>query len=653
LKNAAGSVTLRLMSTTHAAASPRRRGILVIAALLAVFAGLSWSAVRTKSATYDEPLHAMGAWLALRGHDYRINPEDPPLWHYWAALPNGRDALRADFESPLFRNVPRAQIGRWQFVADTMYHTPGNDPDRLINRSRAMMLCIGLLLGVVIAWWSWRIGGMAAAIVAAALFCLDPNMLAHAPLVKNDVSFSLAMLAVSMAVWHAGRRLTFVSAAAVCLLCGVSLVTKFSGPLVGPIVAAMLLVRAFRPQPWQVMRWSIHSRWAKAAVAGALCVVAASVSWGVVWATYGFRFSPTPDPQVLLNVGPVIRLGQRNRHDAGHLEGSEGVGTEDALAMLPQAVLWAQERRLLPQAWLYGLLYTTETTTIRSSYLLDRVNLHGLWQYFPLAMAFKSPLALIAAAILAAGVGIGSLRRRSAPASPEGRAWTVACLALPPGIYFSVALVANINIGLRHVLPVYPFIFITIGVIAADAWRRRRALAGAMGVILSIGLAAETLLAFPNFIPFFNAAAGGPRGGLYLLGDSNLDWGQDLKLLVDWKRGHPQIDLYLSYFGYADPSYYGIDHHPTLLAYRWGGPPEPVQTGPGRVLAVSANNLQAVYARSPQQGEMLRLIRDGFTPIEVLGGTIYLYDLDTIAAYSLFGAPTPREPPAATTRASP
>src|SRR5688500_8482112 len=81
-------------------ASRSRRAVVAALALLARFAGLAWFAVDTKAPTYDEPLHALGAWLHLHHRDFRVNPEDPPLWHYWAALPNGPGAIRADLTTP-------------------------------------------------------------------------------------------------------------------------------------------------------------------------------------------------------------------------------------------------------------------------------------------------------------------------------------------------------------------------------------------------------------------------------------------------------------------------------------------------------------------------------------------------------------------------
>ena len=147
---------------------------------------------------------------------------------------------------------------------------------------------------------------------------------------------------------------------------------------------------------------------------------------------------------------------------------------------------------------------------------------------------------------------------------------------------------------------------------------------GAVGAILLVGLATESLAAFPDYIPFFNIAAGGSRGGIRLLGDSNLDWGQDLLLLADWHRKHPDVKLYASTFGAIDPRRLGVPYTPMPAGF-WGSdgalPPDPNQPG---VLVIGASILQGIYVREPWD-RMYAEIRT-WKPREVLGGSIYLYD---------------------------
>ncbi|MGB7161043.1 MAG: hypothetical protein WBD40_23480 [Tepidisphaeraceae bacterium] len=607
--------------------TPRRhrtRVIVVCAALLALFAVLAHFAVSAKGPTYDEPLHAVGAWLHLHKGDFRVNPEDPPLWHYWAALPNGPDALNPRMDEERFQIVDDDIFREWAYVVDVLYRTEGNDGEAIVARSRAMMLIVGVALGGVIAWWSWRLGGAVAAIVATAAFAIDPNFIAHAPLVKNDVSLTLVMLLLMIAVWRAGRRLTVWNGLAICVLCGVALNIKFSALLLGPMVLILLLIRATMPQPWIVLGRELRTRGRRLLASLSVCVAAAVVSYVTIWATYGFRYLPTPDPTITLNTELIKEMLRINELVYAH-GGEKNVRPEHVAQWKPgpfsAAVLWLEEKHLLPQAWLNGLLYTQQSAVLRKTYLLGRFSMSGWWYYFPFTMLVKSPLALMAAAAGAVVVGVIALRRGGLNVLRE-HGWTIAVFAAPVVVYMASAMTSNLNLGIRHVLPVYPFLYIAIGLAAAYLWRVRPRLVKFAGLLLMAVLGVETLSAFPHYVAFFNAAAGSSRNGINLLGDSNLDWGQDLKLLAQWQQDNPNVDLSLAYFGMADPTYYGVTYRNMRGGYFLGPPFEPPR--PDGVVAVSATHLQGIYL-----DEDLRRLYNGIwkqlKPIDVLGGTIYLY----------------------------
>jgi hypothetical protein len=232
-------------------------------------------------------------------------------------------------------------------------------------------------------------------------------------------------------------------------------------------------------------------------------------------------------------------------------------------------------------------------------------------------MLFKTPLATLAAALVLIGRWMISITRRRALGAFS---WDALCLWLPMVIYLAVALRTNLDIGIRHVLPIYPFAYVLIGVGFArwaGTWPRARML----GVVLVILSATETLSRWPHEISFFNVAAGGSRGGLRLLSDSNLDWGQDLPLVAEWQRDHPGR-MYLAYFGSVDPHCYDIDYVNVAGGYPFSDLPQEPMILPG-VFAISATYLQGTY-ESPDRASVSGFLR-GRTPIAVLGGTIYVF----------------------------
>jgi len=140
-----------------------------------------------------------------------------------------------------------------------------------------------------------------------------------------------------------------------------------------------------------------------------------------------------------------------------------------------------------------------------------------------------------------------------------------------------------------------------------------------------LGLAAESFAIAPDYITFFNIAAGGQRGGLQRLGDSNLDWGQDLPLLADYVKDPQNVGaaLYLCYFGMVDPQFYGIRYLNMPGGYELN--PQAISPTAGSIVAISATKLQGVYMTDELHEQYKAYMN--VEPSVILGGTIYIYDL--------------------------
>jgi hypothetical protein len=277
---------------------------------------------------------------------------------------------------------------------------------------------------------------------------------------------------------------------------------------------------------------------------------------------------------------------------------------------------------LVPEAWQTGFMYTAATSLSRPTFLCGKTDVVGWWYYFPLAMLFKTPLATLIALLLALSLIVRRLLIERRTTNWEKLLWPVAAGMIAPIIYLAVAMHGKLNLGIRHVLPVFPFLFVLLGVVIARALPRRPYPIGWILAALFIGLAAETYNAYPDYIPFFNVASGGARGGLKLLSDSNIDWGQELPDLANWQANHKDRQLYLSYFGSADPSYYGI--HFVAMEGSSGYPGNEEPDGRPHTFAISAVSLQGQYLRADQQ-KLYEPFR-GKRPDIVLDGSLYLFN---------------------------
>lgn len=235
----------------------------------------------------------------------------------------------------------------------------------------------------------------------------------------------------------------------------------------------------------------------------------------------------------------------------------------------------------------------------------------GWYHYFLVLLPLKLPLGLIA------GVLVAFLTR------VPTRAPRAAFLLIPPLVFFALASYSRVNLGVRVVLPVLPFLYVlAAGLVCAGCCR----VAGRVLLVACVAWAAVSATrADPHPIAYFNELAGGPRGGLRYVADSNVDWGQGLPLLKEYLDANGIDAVYLSYFGTDRPEAYGIRFQPLPTYGRVGEPGGEVipADGPRHVVAVSANNLLGIYLNEPDTFAWL-YTRE---PTAILGGSLYVFDL--------------------------
>ncbi len=273
-------------------------------------------------------------------------------------------------------------------------------------------------------------------------------------------------------------------------------------------------------------------------------------------------------------------------------------------------------------AWAQGFRYQLARAEAGDPhfYFMGQISSHGSLVYFPVAFLIKTPVAtllmILASLILLRWGARLDLR-------------TAAFLLAPPAIYFAAMVATRINLGLRYLLPAYPFLFAFAGRVGTlDFASSFGTLPARLGGVAAVGLTAiSSLMIAPHQLAYFNELIGGPTQGHRYLSDSNLDWGQDLKGLKTFmdREGVPVI--YLSYFGTGEPAGWGI-HYQFLPGWveNMQNPDlnERVPTGGRQILAISVVNLQGIYF--DQKQDRFSWLRDR-TPLTTIGHSIYVYDL--------------------------
>jgi hypothetical protein len=568
----------------------RRASFLVLTAFAVVFSVLQVASYTQKSAVWDEPVHLATGYAAVAEGDYRVELTHPPLMRMWAALPLlFMSGIHLD-TSPLDRMRPiEWHSGSIAYDFATRFLYVDNDADRLLNAARFMIVLCGIILGVLLFCWTYEWLGFGPAVWALGFYTLAPNVMANSSLVTTDVGITCFIFGTVYFLWRTSRRVSAANLAGLTLFFGLAIVTKFSALILGPIVVALLVVAV-------TQRSAITARTAFAIVA--LLAVGAFVA---VWAAYGFRYAPSRSPTWVL-----------------HLEQAPLARTVPVFAAVTG---WIDTHHLLPNVFTEGfLIFAQSMKPPNYTFLAGMVSTDGWWYYFPVAFLIKTPIAVIV--LLAIGIVICIRHRRTLGWANE------AFIALPVAIYLAAAIANTYQVGIRHILPLYPFFMLTAAAGAMILVRRRAgqaALAGLM--ILWIVVLANV---YPHTLTFFNGLVGGPGNGYKYLADSNIDWGQGLKALKQWMVDRGVSRIGLAYFGTADPAYYGIDYTAlpaatpgmelTSIARPWGEP-----TLPGFV-AVSATVLTGVY-HEPRWQMFYSGLRDT-EPVEVVGNSIFVYWLD-------------------------
>lgn len=604
-----------------------------------MFLAVAWPALEENSGTYDEPFLVTAGYTYLTRGDFRLNVEHPPLVKTLLALPllALSPRLGADGERAFAAALTNVDA---QFVVGDRFFYRDNDPRPLLRRARLVPLALGAVLVLLVGVWARDAFGAVAGALAAGVAAFDPNLLAQGTQATTDMGFTLFAFAALLAVRRAFQTLGPGIAVVAGLGIGACFASKHTALLLIPTVLALVVVRLLDATPWRVAtrpRPIVTPR-GRLLTLLALTAMWVVMVWGTLWACYGFRdavgrgiVTSPPIAQWIARIRPEHVLAEM-------LARGEEVPDDDELAraaaarppLLAERVLAVMARsHLLPATYVLGLAEATAIGQIRNNYMLGTIELTGRTWYFPFAFLVKTPTATLLLVALALAAFAVRAREAARP-GPAREALVVIVLA---AIIVLGAMTSNLNIGFRHILPLVPLLCVLAGFIAMETQRRfGPRTAAVVACVACLLVAAETMAARPYFIPFFNTVAGGARGGLRLLSDSNLDVGQGLPALRRWMAAHQVERLNLSYFGSADPKAYGIaftplpgtNHGEIEGAGTLGYSPQPPIL-PGYV-AVSATNLQGTYLSPELRGAYEFLRRK--EPVAVPAGSTYVYWVD-------------------------
>lgn len=599
--------------------------IFILVVMFVLMLGSVWN----DSAIFDETAHIGAGYGYVTQLDYRLNPEHPPLIKAISGLSTWL-MVRPNFptDTAAWQNDVN---GQWKQGATFLYGS-GNDADRIIFWSRFPLLLIAVALGWLLFAWTQKRFNTTTALLVLMFYAFSPTVLAHSRYVTTDIGaafgFFIGIASFLAFLENPDRHRTVW--AGLCL--GAALLVKFSTVLLVPIYAIMLVVWiASQPHFFNKQRMRTG-----ALLLGKTLLIGA-IGLAVVWAVYGL---------FTINYPP-----ERELRDAYAILGSYGFkpALNLDLVLIRNPIL-----RPLGE-YLFGVLMVQQRAAGgNTSYFIGQVSAAGSHWYFPLIYLLKESLALHIFSLIALALAIQKTLRAGTGKKLKEKLtrvwqWThthmaeVACIACI-AVYWTFSIRSPLNIGVRHLLPTFPFIYILISRTISD-WLHGRTisnpqtvrewLAGIWRIFIAsipkyalvsallLWLIASTLGTAPYFLSYYNELIG-TRYGYRISTDSNYDWGQDLIRLKQYVERHNIQKINVDYFGGGSPAYYLGDKFEPWWSAR-GAPPS------GEWLAVSISTLEGAYG-TPTNG-WTRKPEDSYdwlksySPVGRVGQSIFLYKL--------------------------
>ncbi|HEX8501402.1 MAG TPA: glycosyltransferase family 39 protein [Pyrinomonadaceae bacterium] len=578
----------RALPALRAWARARAAG-LACAALLAFMASQMLSVVWQKSITVDEVVMIPAAYYHLAAANCQLVHEHPPFVKILAGVP--LLFLQPDETDPTkLGHAPDSPVGKWTYCERFWEDNPALF-ESISFWARVPMVALSALTGLLLFAFARDLFGDAAAVLAVALYTLEPTLLAHGRVVQTDVAASFGYLLVFYALHKylgapTSRRALLLGAAG-----GLACLTKFSMLMTGPLVLSVLLAR------WWRGRRGAGAGKAFVAHAGATALAALVV----INAAYFFDHRP---------------LG-----DEGVKWVNEGAGQN------PEPVVRAVEAvsYVLPTDFVLGVLWQFWHNRVgHNAGLLGMYSPKGWWYYFPVAFALKATLPFLLLSLASLGWGAYRLLGK------RDRRFLLPLAAF--AVYAAASVAGALNLGIRYFLPGYMLLFVTGGALLARLWgagrERRAGKAGAAVAAVLLGwTCVEAARAYPNHMSYMNQLAYA-RPHWWYLSDSNVEWGDDTRALAEYLRSRGETKVRAMFLGgFLTLHHYGVDYLDALAA-----PP-----GAARYTAVGASFLNgSTVAGHEREGRPVTEEErvntfDEYrrrTPEKVFGGSIYLFRED-------------------------
>jgi len=624
----------------------KKHALLIVLGILSIHFILGLVISSQESMIYDERAHIPAAYSYVRYGDMRLNPEHPPLIKDLAGLP----LLAMNLTFPL--SAPQWQTGtneQWTmgdlFLNCTEPQLACNDADKILFWSRLPITLLSVILGLGLFFFTRKLAGTLAGLFSVVLYAFDPNIIAHNHYVTTDIGIATFLFFAFYTFVSFLRKPTLKNMLIAGIFLGLAELTKVSAILLFPLFGLFVLLFALtKHQEVGNYEESKKWRWHTLLQYSLKFIGMVLTCFVIIWTVYAWNTIHMPSHTLIDSANLYLSQNNIPARFAHNLV----VQTSDNAFLKP-----------FSQYFLGVAMIFARVESGNYHYFLGEVTMEPSAWYFPAVFILKETLPFLLLLLLTTGYTFyrilksviernTSLREFFAH-SFQNRVTQYLMFAFIV-LYVYVSLTGKLNIGMRHLFPLLPLLYLLVAKTLFDFFDRhdndktsKKTLSILIGITTLI-IMSIPVLTYPNYLSYFNIAVGGNQNGYKYVTDSNYDWGQDLKRLKGFvdlhnrcKKGeanmneekecaltenYPPIEkIRVDYFGGSSPAYYLGD-----MFIPWWDQRDPE---PGWYAISSFFYQESLYKKKPIGTKDYSWLKD-VSPLRRAGNSLFIYYVDTV-----------------------
>ncbi|EKE20068.1 MAG: 4-amino-4-deoxy-L-arabinose transferase [uncultured bacterium] len=596
----------------------------IVTAIMTFFVVVSILNAKNDSATFDEVAHIPAGYSYIQKGDMRLNPEHPPLLKDLIGIPLAFLDLKFDTTQNFWTGEGFNRIwddGQWSAGKHLLYEA-GNDADQILFWSRMPIILISVALGLFLFMWGKEIAGIAGGLFILILYAFDPNILGHNHYVTTDIGIAAFLTFAFYYFLKFIKDPTWKNAMIGGLFLGIVNCVKFSSLMAYPILGLVLLVYPLikkishdeSEDGNKLTRTKVFFDYLLKGIS------ALAISMVVVWIVYAFNTYNMPKEIIDRQINFSFPLDDPNPLS---MTTNKSLSAINSLPVLKPMAEYALGVAMVFKRVAGG----------NGTYFMGNVSADASPAYFPLVFMLKETLPFLTLLLFSIIFTLTQIAKtlHKSKMNQLGKVLrkflqvSVTWYTLLGFIvlYSVLSITGNLNIGLRHLFPIIPLLYILVTKKVFDFLKDKHVVTKnqihLIFSILIVWIIIIPISTYPHYVSYFNETIGGSQNGYKYVTDSNTDWGQDLKRLQSFLNDNPHIEkIRVDYFGGGNPEYYLGDKYVS-----WWDSKRPVETG---WYAISTNSLQiSIHDKINKNSQNNYEWTKNIPPMGMIGNSIMIY----------------------------